>query len=82
MKIIFKVEYTARKTPQQNSVLETGFTMLAAQSGSMMNVAQIPEVMRFKLWSKTVMTATSLNNLVVETVDGITRTRWEHAGFK
>ena len=70
-----------RKTPQCNSVVETGFTVLAAQARSMMNAAQIPEIMRFKLWAETVMTANNLNNLVVVTVNGVAKTHWEHAGY-
>ncbi len=81
-KIVFKAEFTAQKTPQQNLVIQTGFTVLAAQARSMMNAAQSPDELRFKLWAETVMTATYLNNLVLVTVQGETRTRWEHADFK
>jgi hypothetical protein len=31
-KIVFKAELTAQKTPQQNLVVKTGFTVLAAQA--------------------------------------------------
>ena len=48
----------------------------------MMNAAQIPEIMQFKLWAETVMTATNLNNLVVVAVNGVAKTRWEHAGHE
>ena len=47
-----------------------------------MNAAQIPEIMRFKLWAETVMMATNLNNLVVVTVNGVAKMRWEHAGYE
>jgi hypothetical protein len=47
-----------------------------------MNAAQIPYILRFKLWGVTVETATYLNNLVVVTVNGVTKTRWEYAGFE
>ncbi len=56
--------------------------MLAAQAQSMMNAAQLPNELRFKLWAETVMTATYLNNLVLVKVQGETKTRWEHAGIK
>ena len=49
-KLTFKAEFTARKMPQRNSVMETGFTVLVAQARSMINAAQVPEIMRFKLW--------------------------------
>ncbi len=57
-KIVFKAEFTARKTPQQNLVAETVFTVIAAQAQSMMNAAQLPDELRFKLWAETVMSAT------------------------
>ena len=69
----FKVEFTARQTPQQNAIVETGFTVLAAQARSMMNTAQIPENVRFKLWGVTVEAATYLSNLVVVTVSNVTK---------
>ena len=46
-KLDFKAEFTARQTPQQNAIVETGFTVLAAQARSMMNAAQIPDILRF-----------------------------------
>lgn len=81
-KLTFGAELTARKTPQQNLVVETGFTVLAAQARSMMNAVQIPAAMRFTLWAETVMTATNLKNLSVVTINGVTKTHWEHAGFE
>jgi hypothetical protein len=79
-KLTFKEELTTRKTPQQNSKAETAFTVIAAQARSMMNAAQLSDKDRFKLWAEVVKTATFLNNLVPVTVNGITKTRWEHAG--
>jgi hypothetical protein len=68
-KIVFKAEFTAQKTPQQNLIAETAFTNIAAQAQSMMNVAQLPDKLQFKLWAETVMTATHLNNLVIVTLN-------------
>jgi hypothetical protein len=65
---------------QQNSKAETAFTIVAAQARSMMNAAQLSDKDRFKLWAEVVKTATFLNNLNPVTVNGITKTRWEHAG--
>ena len=64
----FKAELTAQKTPQQNLIEETAFTVIAVQARSMMNAAQIPDKMRLKLWAETVMTATYLNNLAIVTL--------------
>jgi hypothetical protein len=44
--------------------------------------AQIPDGGRFKLWPEVTVTATFLNNLVPVTVNGETKTKWEHAGHK
>ncbi len=71
-----------QKTPQQNSIAETMFTVIAAQARSMMNALHLPNKLRFKLWAETVMTATYLNNSVIVTLNGEKKTQWEHAGFK
>jgi hypothetical protein len=41
-KIVFKAEFTAQKTPSQNLIAETMFTVIAAQAQSMMNAVQLP----------------------------------------
>jgi hypothetical protein len=51
-KIVFKAEFTAWKTPQQNLIAETAFTVIAVQAQSMMNAAQLPDKLRFKLWAE------------------------------
>jgi hypothetical protein len=81
-KIVFKAEFTARKTPQQNLIAEMVFTVIAAHARSMMNTVQLPDKLRFKLWAETVMTATYLNNLVIVTLNREKKTQWEHARFK
>jgi hypothetical protein len=81
-KIVFKAEFTAQKTPQQNLIAETIFMVIAAQAQSMMNAVQLPNELRFKLWAETVMTATYLNNLIIVTLNREKKTGWEHAGFK
>jgi hypothetical protein len=48
----------------------------------MMNAALLPDELRFKLWAETVMKAMYLISLVLVTVQGETKTRWEHASFK
>jgi hypothetical protein len=72
----------ARNTPQQNSKADTAFTVIAAQARSMLISAQIPDGEQFKLWPEVSVTATFLNNLVPVTVNGETKTRWEHTGHK
>ncbi len=81
-KLEFEVEYNARKTPQQNSHAETSFTIIAAQARCMMIAGKIPDTEQFKLWPEAVKTATHLNNLMPVTIGGVTKTCWEHAGYK
>jgi hypothetical protein len=73
-KIVFKAEFTVQKTPQQNSIAEMAFMVIAAQAQSMMNAAQLPDRLRFKLRAETVTTASYLNNLVMVTLNGEKKT--------
>jgi hypothetical protein len=75
-------ENTARKTPQQNSLAENAFMVIASKMRVMMNAAQIPKSERFKLWGEAATTVTALDNLIPVTWHGITKTRYEHAGFE
>ncbi len=79
-KLEFEVEYTARKTPQQNLHVETLFTIIVAQARCMMIAGRIPDTEQFKLWSEAFKTATHLNNLMPVTIGGVSQTFWEHAG--
>jgi hypothetical protein len=78
----FKTELTGTYMPQQNLKAEMAFTVIAAQARSMLISAQIPVGERFKLWPEVTVTATILNNLVLVTVNGEIKTRWEHTGHK
>jgi hypothetical protein len=82
LKLDFEPEFTAWKTPQQNSHAETSFTVIAAQAKSMMVAAQVLNDKRFKLWPDAAVTASFLNNLVPVTIGDVTLTRWEHAKYQ
>ena len=43
-------EYTARDTPQQNSLAELAFAIIANRGRAMMHEANLPKEKRFKLW--------------------------------
>ena len=73
---------TAHKTPQQNSFVELAFTVIASKTRAVMNAAQIPKSERFKLWSEAATTVTALDNPISLTYNRITKTGYEHAGFK
>ena len=51
-----KVEYTARSTPQQNSLAENSFTTLSGRARATMNAARVPIEQRFKLFPEVVVT--------------------------
>ena len=71
-------EFTARDTPQQNSVAEVGFATVMNRARAMMHRANIPIEIRFKLWHEACMTATLLDGLVVVDHGGRSATRYEH----
>ncbi len=58
------------------------FTVIALKKRAGMNAAQIPKSEHFKIWSEAAMTLTLLDNLIPMTWNGITKTRYEHAGFE
>ena len=47
-----------------------------------MNAAQIPKNEHFKIWSEAATTVTALANLIPVTLNGETKTRYEHAGYE
>jgi hypothetical protein len=71
-----------RKTLQQNSLAENAFTAIASKTRALMNAAQIPKSEQFKLWSEAATTVTALDNLILVTWNGITKTQYKHAGFE
>jgi hypothetical protein len=77
-KLGIKFEYTARDTPQQNSLAEVGFTTIANQGRAMMIGANLPPEVRYKLFREAFSCATMLDWLVVVHLDGETKTRVEH----
>jgi hypothetical protein len=81
-KLDFTVKYTAREKPQQNLHAKTLFTIIAAQARCTLIAGHIPDDEQFKLWPEAVKTATHLNNLMPVTIEGVTQTCWEHAGYK
>jgi hypothetical protein len=81
-KLTFSTELTARKMPQQNSKAKIAFPVIMTLTRSMLIAIQVPDLQRFKLLPEVVMTAMFLNNLVLVTLNGESKTRWEHSGVK
>ena len=68
-KLTVTSEYTARDTPQQNSLVEVGFTTIGNCGRAMMISANISYEMRFVLFRKAYACATQLDWLVLKTLD-------------
>ena len=72
-------EYTARDTPQQNHLAELAFATLINKSRAMLAAANIPGSLRYKLWKEAISTATDLDGLMVNDVNGKVKSKYEHA---
>jgi hypothetical protein len=75
-------EYTARNTPQQNSLAEVAFLTIANKGHTMMHQANLPLVERYKLCKEAFKTATLLDGLTAITMNNVTKTGVEHWGGK
>ena len=71
-------EFTARDTPQQNSLAEVGFRTLYNKGRAMMLAANIPSELRYKLSGEAFRTATLLDGLMTVKYRGEVRSRFEH----
>ena len=73
-----EVEYTARDTPQQNSVAEVAFYAVANKARAAMHHANLPMEMRFRLFGEIFTTITLLDGLTIIEVDGLKQSRYKH----
>jgi hypothetical protein len=72
------VEWTARDPPKQNSPAEVGFVTLSGRARAMLQQANIPNELRKTLMPEAVKTATHLDGLIPQDIDGVVKTRFEH----
>ena len=72
------MEYTARVTPQQNSIVEKKFDTLYCRGKAMMNAANVPLHKRYILFREVLHTATLLDGLRIIELNGKEATRFEH----
>jgi hypothetical protein len=77
-KLNLKFEFTARDTPQQNSLAEVSIATVANRGRALMIRANVPFKLRFKVWTEAFKTATLLDGLVPIELDGKVATRYEH----
>jgi hypothetical protein len=73
-----KLEYTARDTPQQNSIAELSIFHTVLKAKTMLRAARVPKKFRYKLFPMIVKTATQLDALSIITLNGTAATRYEH----
>ena len=76
---IKKFELTARDTPQQNAPVEVGFATIGNRAQALMYRANVPTSHRHILFQKAILVATLLDGLVVENINGESKSRFEHA---
>jgi hypothetical protein len=60
-KFPFKFEYTAARTPQQNSKVEVGFAVVANRGRTLMAAANVPGEVRRVIWNEAFKAATMLD---------------------
>ena len=77
-KLNIEFEFTARDTPQHNYLVERGFPVIAAKAKAMMTAAHVPMSERYLIFREAINTATMLDGLIVECVDGTEATRYQH----
>jgi len=80
-KLNIDFEYTARATPQQNSLAEMSFTIILNKAKSMLEDAHVPYLKKYKIIQEAILTATKLDGLVVSTINDKTQTRYEYFGY-
>ena len=73
-----KFEFTARDTPQQNSLEEVGIFTLANCVWAMMHYAHVPLEYRYKLFRDCYATAAMVNGLMIVNVNGKFASGFEH----
>jgi hypothetical protein len=71
-------EFTSAMTPQQNHLAEIAFATLSNRGRAMMYRANIPDTVKPKVSRDAFQTATKLDGLILITLDGETKTHYEH----
>jgi len=77
-KLSVKFEYTGRATSQRNHLAELTIFHIGSRGRAIMKAANLPENAKRLLYREAFKIATYLNNLRVESIDGVETTRYEH----
>ena len=75
-------EYTAKDAPQQNHLVEAGFTTIAARARAMMSHASLNQESLLLLCKEVFQTTTKLDNHTIINIDGELKSLYEHFGEK
>ena len=77
-----KFEYTARATSQQNSLVKTSFTVIAARARATMTDANLPTEHRFAIFERVANWMVKLDWLTIVDINGVSKARIEHYGHE
>ena len=77
-KLPIEFDFTARDTPQQNSLAEVSLATIANRGRALMAAAAVPEAVRRRIWNEAFKTATLLDGLIPVEVNGKTASRFVH----
>lgn len=77
-KLNIAFEYTGGATPQRNHLVELGFATLWARARATMIGAKVPLGIRYLVCKECIATITLLDGLVQITLNGVTKSRFEH----
>ena len=72
------IEYTTRDTPQHNHLAEVAIATIVQKGRTMMIEAKLPDEMKYLLQHKAMETAAKLDGMVIVTIDGQSKSRFEH----
>ena len=72
------IEYTTRDTSQHNHLAEVAIATIVNKGRTMMIEAKLPEEMKYMLQHKAMETAAKLDGMVIVTIDGQSKPRFEH----
>ena len=78
-----KFKFTARATPQQNSLAKKGIGVCYHRECAMMDTANIPEHLnKYSLFREVFQHATKLDNLAIVKINEIDQTRYKNGGYE
>jgi hypothetical protein len=77
-KLPIKFDFTVRDTPQRNYLAEVGLGTIVERGRAIMSAAKVPKELCQIFWQEAFQTSTYLDGLILTTVNGVTKTRFEH----